>query len=71
MRGHGDSTEPLKSVGYSDGDFAADKADRKFETGGYIEVESMPVYGLLAKKTGSPFLLWEQSSLRRRLWLQR
>lgn len=38
-------------IGYSDADFAANKADRKSITGGWINVDGMPVT-LLAKRKG-------------------
>nr|CCA17048.1 AlNc14C29G2764 [Albugo laibachii Nc14] len=52
MKGNGVSTDPLKLVGYSDADFAADKADRKSITGEYIEVAGLPVKWFPRKKGG-------------------
>lgn len=39
-------------VGYSDADFAADKADRKSLTGDWITVDGMPVTWVAKKQTG-------------------
>ncbi|POM67045.1 Pol Polyprotein [Phytophthora palmivora] len=41
MRGDGDVDQPLRVVGYSDADSAADKADRKSTTGGLVTVDGM------------------------------
>ncbi|GMF42843.1 unnamed protein product [Phytophthora fragariaefolia] len=52
MKSQGALEKPLKVIAYSDADFAADKADRKFVTGHLLTVDGMPVSWICKKQTG-------------------
>ncbi|GMF58755.1 unnamed protein product [Phytophthora fragariaefolia] len=52
MKGYGGVDLPLDVVGYSDADYAGDKADRKSTTGGLITVDGMVVSWICRKQGG-------------------
>ncbi|GMF45370.1 unnamed protein product [Phytophthora fragariaefolia] len=52
MTGNGGVGQPLDVAGYSDADYAADKADRKSTTGGLVIVDGMIVSWICRKQGG-------------------
>ncbi|CAH0491900.1 unnamed protein product [Peronospora farinosa] len=71
MQGYDDPAASISLVDYSDAGFAADKTDRKLVFGGYIKVTGMSGVWVTRKQGKALGLLWKQSLLRRRSWLQK